>query len=118
MAYTDLLNETLDDLATALTAISGVSVYTDPRNINPPCIFLDAPTFEAFNYNIVKMSFPCVILSLGPSNLDALKNMLGIAAKMVNQKVGVTNGQPTVTTIGSVEYPSYSLNINIQGQTA
>jgi hypothetical protein len=118
MAYTDVLNETLDDLAAALAAITGVNVFTDPRNINPPCIFLDAPTFEAFNYNVVKMTFPCVILSLGPSNLDALRNMLAIASKMVNQKVGVTGGQPTVTTIGSVEYPSYSLNINIQGQTA
>jgi hypothetical protein len=49
MAYTDLFNEAIDDLATTLATISGLRVVTDPRNLNSNCCFIDAPTFEAFN---------------------------------------------------------------------
>jgi hypothetical protein len=57
-AYTDLFNEALDDLTATLTAVSGLQVVNDPRNLVPPCVFIDAPSFDAFNYNIVKLMFP------------------------------------------------------------
>ena len=71
MAYTDFLNEALDDLVTTLQTISGLRVVNDPRNIAPPCAFVDAPTIESFNYNIVKVTFPVTLISNGPGNLDA-----------------------------------------------
>ena len=117
MAYTDLFNVTLDNLAAQLTTISGMRVVTDPRNLQPPCVFIDAPSFEAFNYNIAKMDFPCIILGIGPSNLDALRPALELAAKLLNKNVAVTDGNPSNTMIGGVEYPSYSINISIQAQT-
>ena len=58
VAFTDLFNECLDDLAAKLATISGLQVVTDPRNLVPPCVFIDAPTFQAYNGNIVKMSSP------------------------------------------------------------
>lgn len=118
MAYTDLFNVTLDNLASTLETISGLKVVTDPRNLQPPCVFLDAPSFDAFNYNIAKMVFPCIILTLGPSNLDALRPALAIAAQLLNKQVAVTDGNPSNTMIGGVEYPSYSVNISVQAQTA
>ncbi len=118
MAYTDLFNVTLDNLAAELTEISGLRVVTDPRNLQPPCVFLDAPSFEAFNYNIAKMVFPCIILTMGPSNLDALRPALEIAAALLNKQVAVTDGNPSNTMIGGVEYPSYSINISVQAQTS
>lgn len=118
MAYTDLFNEAIDDLATTLATISGLTVVTDPRNLQPPCVFLDAPSFEAFNYNIAKVTFSCIILTMGPSNLDALRPALAIAAQLLNKQVAVTDGRPTQTMIGGVEYPSYSVNISLQAQTA
>lgn len=118
MAYTDLFNVTLDNLATKLAEISGLRVVTDPRNLQPPCVFIDAPSFEAFNYNIAKMVFPCIILTMGPSNLDALRPALEIAAALLNKQVAVTDGNPSNTMIGGVEYPSYSINISIQAQTS
>ena len=118
MAYTDLFNEAIDDLSTTLATISGLRVVTDPRNIQPPCVFLDAPSFEAFNYNIVKMVFPCVIITMGPANLDALRPALEIAAKLLNKQVAVTDGNPSNTLIGGVEYATYSVNISLQAQTA
>jgi hypothetical protein len=58
VAFTDLFNEALDDLTATLTAVSGLQVVNDPRNLVPPCVFIDAPSFDAFNYNIVKLDVP------------------------------------------------------------
>jgi len=118
MAYTDLFNVTIDNLAAELAEISGLRVVTDPRNINAPCVFLDAPTFQAFNNNIVKMVFSCIVLSSGPSNLDALRNALSIAASLLAKGVAVTDGNPSNTMIGGVEYPTYTVNISIQAATS
>ena len=54
VAFTDLFNEALDDLTATLTAVSGLQVVNDPRSLVPPCVFIDAPSFDAWNYNIVK----------------------------------------------------------------
>ena len=51
VAYTDLFNVALDDLTATLTSITGLTVTNDPRSINPPCAFIDAPSFVAFNFN-------------------------------------------------------------------
>ena len=118
MAYTDLLNETLDDLSANLATITGLRVVTDPRFINPPCVFIDAPSFTAWNYNIVKMSFPVRIIGSGPGDLNNLRNLLASAAAVLSKNVAVTDGRPTYVTIGGQEYAAYDLTIPIQGQTA
>jgi hypothetical protein len=118
MPYTDLFNETIDDLAATLATISGLRVVTDPQQINPPCVFLDAPSFEAWNYNIVKMNFPVRIFSLGPSNLDALRNILSLCAQLLAKNVAITDGRPVSVIIGGQEFPAYDVSIPIQAQTS
>jgi hypothetical protein len=118
VAFTDLFNECLDDLAAKLGTITGLQVVTDPRSLVPPCVFIDAPTFQAYNGNIVKMSFPVRCITLGPGNLDAQRSLMNLAAKVLNASVGVTDGRPTMAIIGGVELPAYDLNINIQAQTS
>ena len=49
VAFTDLFNEALDDLTATLTAVSGLQVVNDLRNLVPPCVFIDAPSFDAWN---------------------------------------------------------------------
>ena len=115
--YTDLFNEAIDDLATTLATISGLRVVTDPQKINPPCIFLDAPSWESFNYNIVKMIFNVKVLSLGPSNFDALRAILSISADLLAKNVAVTAGRPATLTVGGVDYPCYDVDISLQAQT-
>lgn len=117
VAYTDLFNECLDDLAAKIAAISGVTVVTDPRNLAPPCVFIDAPTFEAFNGNIVKMRYPIRVITLGPGNLDAQRSLMNLAAKLLNANIGVLEGRPTVAIIGGTELPAYDLQLSIQAQT-
>jgi hypothetical protein len=116
-AFTDLFNEALDDLTASLTLVTGLQVVNDPRNLVPPCAFIDAPTFEAFNFNIVKMTFPVRCITLGPNNLDAQRSLMNLAAKVLGAKVGVQDGRPTIAIIGGAEYPAYDLTITMQAQT-
>ena len=116
-AFTDLFNKGLDGLAAKLATISGLQIVTDPRNLAPPCVFIDAPSFEAWNYNIAKMTFPVRCIGLGPNNLDAQRTVLNLAARIMGANVGVTDGRPTIAIIGGTELPAYDLNINIQVQT-
>lgn len=118
MAYTDLLNEALDDLSTTLGGITGYPVVNDPRNINPPCVLVAAPSFDAFNYNIVTVVFPVTLIGSGPGNLDALRGLLEMAAKLLARNVAVTTGRPTTVAIGGGEYPAYDLTVRMQAQTA
>jgi hypothetical protein len=118
VAFTDLFNEALDDLTATLTAVSGLQVVNDPRNLVPPCVFIDAPSFDAFNYNIVRLMFPVKIITLGPANLDAQRSLLNIMSKVLAANIAVTDGRPITTIIGGVEYPSYEVTANVQAQTA
>jgi hypothetical protein len=118
VAFTDLFNEALDDLTATLTAVSGLQVVNDPRSLVPPCVFIDAPSFDAFNYNIVKLMFPVKIITLGPANLDAQRSLLNIMSKVLAANIAVTDGRPITTIIGGVEYPSYEVTANVQAQTA
>lgn len=119
-AYTDLFNEAIDDLSATLNAVTSLTVVTDPRNILPGtnAALLGAPSFTAWNANIAKMTFPVQLISLGPSNLDALRSLLSTAAKLLNANVAVTDGHPISLEIGGVMYPAYELSISLQAQTA
>ena len=117
-AFTDLFNECLDDLAAKLGTVTGLQVVTDPRNLVPPCVFIDAPTFEVWNYNIVKMTFPIRCITLGPGNLDAQRSLMNLAALVLGSNVGITAGRPTMALIGGVELPAYDLTVDIQAQTS
>ena len=116
--YTDLFNTALDDLATFLTQVAGLQVVTDPRNIVPPCAMISACSFEAWNSQVVDMSFPVSLVTLGPANLDAQRSLLNIMSKVLAANIAVTDGRPTSTLIGGVEYPSYEVTANVQAQTA
>ena len=116
MAYTDFLNEALDDLVTTLQTIPNLRVVNDPRNIAPPCAFVDAPSIESFNYNIVKMTFPVTLISNGPGNLDALRQLLDLTSSLVLKNVAVMSASPKVVTVGGAEYAGYELIIPMQAQ--
>lgn len=118
MAYTDLFNEAMDDLATTLKTITGLPVALDPRQITTSCVFIDAPSFDAWNYNIVRLDFPVKVIGSGPGNLDALRDIFDICAKVLAKNVAVKSGRPTYVTVGGADYPAYDLLISMQAQTA
>jgi hypothetical protein len=114
--YTDFLNDAFDDLVTILQGITGLRVVDDPRNIAPPCAFVDAPSIESFNYNIVKMTFPVTLISTGPGNLDALRQLLNLTAALVTKNIAVMSASPKVVTLGGQEFAGYEVIIPLQAQ--
>lgn len=116
--FTDLFNTALTNLTATLTAVTGLQVVNDPRNLVPPCAFIDAPSFEAFNANIVKLLFPVRVITLGPGNLDAQRSLLNLASKVLGANIGVTDGRPTEALVGGVAYPAYDITITMQSQTS
>jgi len=116
--YTDLFNNAMSALGTKLATATGLQVVTDPRNLRPPCVFIDAPSFTMWNYNIAKMTFPVQIISMGPGNSDALGNILNMAAAVMTANVGATSGSPTSVDIGGVVLPAYEMMIEMQAQTS
>lgn len=118
MAYTDLLNTGLDNLVTYLSAVSGLRVVSDVRDINVPCVLVDAPSFDMYagNGNVVKMNFPVKVIGSGPANLSVLRQLLSITSKVLASEAIVMSGNPTVFSIGGAEYPCYDLVISTADQ--
>ena len=117
VAYTDLFNTCLDTLSTTLNEVTGLQVVTDPRNLVPPCVLIGAPSFTAFNYNAVRMTYPLQIVTLGPSNLDAMRSLLNMCALILSKNVAVTDGSPTTLDIGGVMLPAYNLTVEMRSST-
>ena len=115
--YTDLFNEAIDDLAATLSTITGLRVVYDSEKINPPCVFIDAPSFDAFNYNIVTMNFSVKVVTLGAADLNGLRNVLNMSASLLSKNVAVKSGRPGYLPIGGQTFPAYDLTIEMQSQT-
>jgi hypothetical protein len=114
--WPDLFNEGLDDLAVTLATITGLRVVMNPKDINPPCVFINAPTIDAFNFNIARMEVPVDVITLGPASLDALRDVLAIVAKLMKKNVAMTDARPAIFEVGSQSYASYRVTIPMQVQ--
>ena len=115
--YTDLFNTALDDLSTFLAEELSLQVVTDPRNIVPPCAMISACSFEAWNSQVVDMSFPVSIVTLGPANLDAMRSLLNLCSLVLGKNVAVTSGRPTSLEVGNATYPCYELMIKLTSKS-
>ena len=74
------------------------------------------PVVESFNYNIVKMTFPVTLISTGPGNLDALRQLLNLTAALVTKNIAVMSASPKVVTLGGQEFAGYEVIIPLQAQ--
>ena len=101
-----------DQLVDKLQTITGLRVFDDPRNINPPCVLVEAPTFIMQSNVIAELQFNVKLIGLGPGNYTALKNLLDQADLIRAAKIGLKEGRPTVTTVGAQDFSSYDLTIN------
>lgn len=110
----DIFNDGFDTLVTRLTAITGlpVAVSSDPRNVNPPCVLVEAPAFTMHTNTVPEMEFNIKILTVGPGDRRALGRLLQLADLIRAAKLGLTTGRPTVTTLGGAEYASYDLTLS------
>ena len=114
MSAADIFNDGFNDLVAKLGTIVGLPVVvgSDPRNINPPCVIVDAPSFTMHTNTVASMEFTVKILTIGPGDRLAVAKLLQLADLIRAKEIGLTSGRPTVTTIGAGEYASYDLTLS------
>jgi hypothetical protein len=115
--YTDLFNTALNNLSTFLKTVTGLRVVTDPRNIVPNCVLIQAPSFTAWTNKAVDITFPITVIGVGPGNEDALRNILNVVSQVLNKNVAVTDGRPVTLDMGGTIAPAYELTVKMLGQT-
>ena len=93
---------------TGLPAVSS----SDPRNINPPCVLVDAPSFLMHTNVVTEMQFSIKILGIGPGDRKALDKLLDLADLIRAAEIGLMSGRPTVTQIGTQDFASYELTLS------
>ena len=118
MAYTDLFNEAIDDVAATLTAVVGLRVVTDATKIVPNCVFIDAPSWEtqAGNGKVIEMTFPIKVIGSGPAGLPVLRQILSICALVQTSAIIIMSGQPGSVEIGGATYPAYNMTMSLKAE--
>jgi hypothetical protein len=108
-------------LASALTALGLVPV-TDARNARPLTVFVEPPSFDAFNAgranSVADITFTIRILAAPPGNQDATDYLLTIMDQIFNSDIVVTSGRPSLTVVGSQEIPSYDLTVRMSARSS
>ena len=118
MAYTDLFNTAFNNLATQLATVTGLVVVNDPRNIKPPCVLIGAPTWStpSMDNKFVRLEFPVQLFALGPGNLDALRSLFDLCAKVLSANVAVIDGRPVTVEVGNAVMPAYELTATMEAR--
>ncbi len=101
-----------DQLVTQLQTITGLRVFNDPRNINPPCAIVEAPSMTLTTNVNADMEFRVVVMALGIGDNTTLDSLLDVADLVRAAKIGLTAARPTTVSYGGADYPAYELTIN------
>ena len=107
-----IFTETIDAVSATITALGLVPV-TDPRNARPLTVFIELPTFSAFNNQTADITIDLRVLGAPPGNQDTTDYILGVVDQLMNSSLAVISGRPTIAQIGSAELPAYDLTIRI-----
>lgn len=106
-------------LKNAITALGLVPV-TDARNARPLTIFVEPPSFDAFNAgqvnSVADLTFTIRILAAPPGNQDATDYLLTTMDTLFNSSIVVMSGRPSLTVVGSQEIPSYDLTVKMSAR--
>jgi len=87
-------------------------VFNDPRNINPPCAIVEAPSMTLTTNVNADMEFRVVVMALGIGDNTTLDSLLDVADLVRAAKIGLTAARPTTVSYGGADYPAYELTIN------
>lgn len=100
------------DEVVARLSTAGIRTTSDPRNVSPPCALVNPPSFELMAQGVVRCTVNVTLIAPGPANADAAKSLMA----MGDLAIGVNNtisGQPGSIIVGSSEYPTYELTVEI-----
>ena len=113
MAATGILAEARDAVVTAITA-AGYTPVTDPRNARPLTVFVDLPSCDGFNSNILDVTVVCRILGAPPANADTAVYLLTAAAAIHSStSLAVISVEPGSVQFGEQQIPTYDLTVRL-----
>jgi len=107
----NMFKDGYDQLVTKLQTITGLRVFDDPRNINPPCALVEAPTIAMATNVVADMEFRVVVVALGTGDNRTLDSLLDHIDLVRAEQIGLTDARPTTVSYGGADYPAYELTI-------
>ena len=108
----NLFKEGYDQLVTKLQTLTGLTVFNDPRNINVPCVVVEAPSIMMATNVVADMQFRVIIVGQGTGDNRTLDQLLDLADLIRAAQIGLTSARPTTVEYGGAAYPAYELTIN------
>lgn len=117
MPATGIFVESTTTLVNAISALGLVPVQ-DARNARPLTVFVEPPSFDAFNFNIGDLTYVIRVLAAPPGNQDATDYLLTTVDTIMDSGIVITAGRPTVAVIGSQEIPAYDLTVRMSARRA
>jgi hypothetical protein len=100
-----------NDLVAKLQTITGLTVFNDPRNLNPPCALVEAPVISMASNVVADMEFTVVVIAMGTGDKQTLNTLLDTADLIRAAQIGLTDARPTTVSYGGAEYAAYELTI-------
>ena len=118
MSATGILADAYQSVVTALTN-AGLVVVTDPRNARPMSVFVELPTGDGFNSNIVDVTMTLRLLAAPPGNSDSSDYLLTTfdSIQQLNT-LAVVDFRPTTAIIGEQNIPAYDVTIRLSTRRA
>ena len=107
-----IFTDTINAVSATITAL-GLKPVTDPRNARPLTVFIELPTFSAFNNQTADITIDLRVLGAPPGNQDTTDFILQVVDQLMDSSLAVVSGRPTVAQIGSQDLPAYDLTIRI-----
>jgi hypothetical protein len=107
----NMFKDGYDQLVTKLQTITGLSVFDDPRNLNPPCALVEAPTIAMASNVVADMEYRVVVIALGIGDNRTLDSLLDHIDLVRAAQIGLTDARPTTVSYGGADYPAYELTI-------
>lgn len=106
--------DAITELVADLTA-ANLPVVSDPRNLRPPAILVDAPSVRALSLTTLEITVPVVIVAPPPGNADAMLALVAMMDTVFALPIECTNmtASPGVYTIAGQELPCYSVTITL-----
>ena len=107
----NMFKDGYDQLVTQLQTITGLTVFDDPRNMNPPCAIVEAPSIVMASNVVADMEYRVVVIALGTGDNRTLDSLLDKIDLVREQQIGLTSARPTTVSYGGADYPAYQLTI-------
>jgi hypothetical protein len=109
-----LVADSVADYVAVLEA-ANIVVTTDPRNVRPPCTFVDSPTIRSLSSEIVELVIPVVLLAPPPGNADAMAALLALVDDVMDASTPASTitGDPGLYSIGGQDMPAYTLRVTV-----